>query len=117
MLWTKSGYSSSVIFSLLAKSSALSNGILCAPSQPDRVWRPQRGRRNSPDALEMHRANLYDVPDLLALENAVTAPASHASNIQQLGAIDHVIVCENTSVKQSRLEPGRAPRARARAPR
>lgn len=28
MLCTKSGYSSSVIFSLLAKSSALSNGIL-----------------------------------------------------------------------------------------
>jgi hypothetical protein len=44
----------------------------------------------------MHGANLDDVADLLALENAVAPAARHARHVQQLGAVDHVIVYKST---------------------
>lgn len=40
----------------------------------------------------MHGTNLHDVARLLALENTVPSSSSHASNVEQLRAIDHVIV-------------------------
>lgn len=47
-----------------------------------------------PDTLQVHRTDFDDVSCLFALENAVSATSSHASHIEQLCAVDHVIVCE-----------------------
>ena len=47
---------------------------------------------NSPDAFQMHRTNLYYMPSFLALENTVTTTPRHASNVQQLRAVNHVVV-------------------------
>ena len=47
---------------------------------------------DSPDAFQVHGSNLHHVSCLLALQDAITASASHAGNIQQLRAIDHVVV-------------------------
>ena len=40
----------------------------------------------------MHRTNLHNMPSFLALENTVTTTPRHASNIQQLRAVNHVVV-------------------------
>ena len=47
---------------------------------------------NSPDTLEVHRPNFHHMSDLLALENAISSPPSHARHVEQLGAIYHVVV-------------------------
>lgn len=49
-------------------------------------------QKYSPDALQVHRTDLDDIPSLLTLEDTVTTPTSHACDIEQLGAIDHVII-------------------------
>lgn len=46
----------------------------------------------NPDPLQMHWANLDNVLLLLALENTVTAASGHASNIEKLSAINHMII-------------------------
>ena len=48
--------------------------------------------QNSPDAFQMHRTNLHYMSSFLALENTVTTTPRHASNVQQLRAVDHVVV-------------------------
>lgn len=48
--------------------------------------------KNSPDALEVHGADLDDVSCLLALQDAVAAATGHASNIEEFGAVDHVVI-------------------------
>lgn len=53
----------------------------------------QRELEYSPDALQVHRPNLHHMSHLLALEDAISPAPSHARNIQELGAIDHVIIC------------------------
>jgi hypothetical protein len=40
----------------------------------------------------MHWANLDNVLLLLALENTVTAASGHASNIEKLSAINHMVI-------------------------
>lgn len=37
---------------------------------------------------------------LFALENSITSTTGHASYVEQLGTIDHVVVCEKESVKE-----------------
>lgn len=49
----------------------------------------------NPDTLEMHWANLDDVSRLFTLENTISSASGHASNIQEFGSIDEVVVCDN----------------------
>lgn len=97
MLWTKRGYRSSVIFSLLAKSNALSNGILFRWSVSLRRNREETCLRSlsqhSPNAFQVHGANLDDMPYFLTLENSISSASRHAGNIEQLSSIDHMVVC------------------------
>jgi hypothetical protein len=48
--------------------------------------------KGNPDTLQVHRTNLDNVACLLALENTITSTSRHAGNIEELGAVDHVIV-------------------------
>jgi hypothetical protein len=90
MLCTKSGYKISVIFSLFAKSKARLYGIL-STVRP-KTYAMSAAILNSPDALQMHRANLDDMAILLALQDTISSPARHSGHIQQLSTVDHSIV-------------------------
>lgn len=63
-------------------------------------------KENIPDTLKVHRANLDDVTNFLALQDAVSSATGHARNVQQLGAINHVVVC---SINISDPDPKRHP--------
>ena len=52
----------------------------------------QDGAAALPNALQVHRANFDDIACLFTLENSVASATSHTSNIQELGAIDHVVI-------------------------
>lgn len=52
----------------------------------------RRELRHLPDTLEVHWANLDHVASLLALQDAIAATTGHASDVEELRAIDHVIV-------------------------
>jgi len=58
----------------------------------------QRSVASSPNALEMHGAYFDHGASLLTLEDAVTSTAGHASHVQELGAVDHMIVWLNVSI-------------------
>ena len=45
-----------------------------------------------PDAFEVHGPDLDHMPHLLALQDAVATTSGHSRDIQQLGAVDHVII-------------------------
>lgn len=115
-MWcTKRGYNKSVIFSLFAKSNARSNGILGREEREKgqtMSWRREsfihylfnvsncllsqktmEAGFNIPYALEMHGPNLHNVAHFFALENTISSTTSHPGNVQELGAIDHVIIC------------------------
>lgn len=47
-----------------------------------------------PHAFQMHWPYLDHVTCFLALENAIAATSSHASNVQKFCPIDHMIVCQ-----------------------
>ena len=47
---------------------------------------------NSPDSLKMHWANLDNMSGLFRLENAISTPAGHPCNIQQLRSVDEVVI-------------------------
>ena len=47
----------------------------------------------NPDAFEVHWANLDNVSSLLTLQDTIPTATGHASDVQKLGAVDHVIVC------------------------
>ncbi|KAI3481787.1 hypothetical protein L1887_55634 [Cichorium endivia] len=49
-------------------------------------------RKRDPDTFEVHGADLDDDALLLVLEDAVTLAARHAAHVQELGAVDHVVV-------------------------
>lgn len=51
-----------------------------------------RGMENSPDALEVHGADFDDDALLFVLEDPVALPAGHAADVEQLCAVDHVVV-------------------------
>jgi hypothetical protein len=40
----------------------------------------------------VHGPNLDYVADLFTLENTIATTSGHASNIQQLGTVDHVVI-------------------------
>jgi hypothetical protein len=48
--------------------------------------------KDIPHSLQVHRANLHNMADLLALEDTVPTTSSHTSHVEQLGAVDHVVV-------------------------
>src|SRR5260370_35499407 len=58
-----------------------------------------QGLAYSPDALQMHWPNLHNMPHLFALENTISPASSHARNVQEFGAIDHVIICLRISAQ------------------
>lgn len=70
------------------------------------VGKIQSSLKGDPDTLEVHRANLHNMTDLLALENTVTASAGHASDVEELSAVDHGIVfpASNTDASCFNLE-------------
>jgi hypothetical protein len=49
-----------------------------------------------PNSLQMHWSNLDDVSGLFTLQNTISASACHTGNVEQLGAIDHVIIYEQS---------------------
>ena len=49
-------------------------------------------QENTPDTFEVHRADLDDMSGLLALQDTITAASRHARHIEQLSAIDHMVV-------------------------
>jgi hypothetical protein len=67
------------------------------PETTESVGTPRMGRTdeglNPPDTLQMHGTNLDHMPNLFALEDAVAPAAGHAGDIQQLGTVDHMVVC------------------------
>jgi hypothetical protein len=48
--------------------------------------------QNTPDALQVHRANLYNMANLLALQDTISTTSGHTSDVKKLGAVDHVII-------------------------
>lgn len=84
-----------MIFSLLANSRARSKGILKQDSVSPDAWKSSNSEI-VPDALQMHGPNLNDVSDLLTLQNTITATSRHSCDVQELCAVDHMIVCEYT---------------------
>jgi hypothetical protein len=51
-----------------------------------------------PDTFQVHRPDLYNMPGLLALQNPISSPSCHPSDIQQFGAVDEVVICPKISV-------------------
>lgn len=45
-----------------------------------------------PNALEVHGTNLDHVSDLFGFEDTVSSTSRHASNVQQLGTVDEMVV-------------------------
>ena len=50
----------------------------------------------------MHGANLDYMANLLALQDTVATATGHASNVEQLGTIDHVVICSLSVVSSWR---------------
>lgn len=50
----------------------------------------------------MHRANFHNMAKLFTFENSITSTTGHASYIEQLCTIDHVVVCERKRKSQSK---------------
>lgn len=56
-----------------------------------------------PDALEVHGTGLHNVSTSLALQQAIAPTSSHSSHVQQLRAIDHIIVLSSRNAVASCL--------------
>jgi hypothetical protein len=78
MLWTNKGYNNSVIFSLFAKSSARSKGILSKGQLRNMLHIPPP---YSPNSFQMHGPNFDDVSHFFTLEDAVPSASGHSCNI------------------------------------
>lgn len=61
-------------------------------NDPFPLSKRQRSLIRNPHALEMHGANFDHVSDFLRLENAIPPASSHSHHIEQLCAIDHVVI-------------------------
>lgn len=63
-----------------------------------------------PHAFEMHRSDFHYVLLLLTLEDSITAASCHTNHIQELSAIDHVVIFSsgNTSPLDINLKTKRA---------
>lgn len=55
-----------------------------------------------PDTLQVHGANFHDVANLLTLQDSIPSTTGHTGNVEQLGAVDHVVVCETISLIATR---------------
>lgn len=93
MLCTKRGYSLSNIFSLFAKSSARSKGILKTISS---CGEREVAKSYIPYALEMHGADFHNVAAFLAFEYSIATSTRHASHIQELRSVDHVVIFDKS---------------------
>lgn len=60
---------------------------------------------NVPNTFEVHGSDFNNVTNFLALENTITSPASHAGHIEQLRAVDHMVIWR-TGILTSELVPG-----------
>jgi len=58
----------------------------------------------NPDTFEVHGTNLDDMAGLFALQNTVSPTSRHTSYIQQLRAVDHVIVFSASDTHAVRLD-------------
>lgn len=87
------------MFSLLAKSSALSKGILQQFSSAAK----QKQHAALPDSFQMHGADLDNVPRLLALEKTISSSAGHACHVQKFCAVDHVIIWRGLGLRWLRI--------------
>lgn len=56
------------------------------------VGKIERAIKGNPYTFEVHGPNLDNMSSLLTLQDAISAASGHASNIEKLGAVDHVIV-------------------------
>jgi hypothetical protein len=45
-----------------------------------------------PDALQMHRPYLNDMPNLLTLQNTISTATGHTGDIQELCSVDHMVI-------------------------
>ena len=61
-------------------------------------------QENTPDTFEVHRADLDDMSGLLALQDTITAASRHARHIEQLSAVDHVVVFTTGDAHTLRLD-------------
>jgi hypothetical protein len=55
-------------------------------------WHVLRWQMYSPNTLQMHRPDLDNMPGLLALQNSIPASTGHSCYVEQLRAVDHVVV-------------------------
>lgn len=46
----------------------------------------------SPDSFQMHGPNLHHMSHFLTLQDTVSPAPSHSSNVEELGAVDHVVI-------------------------
>lgn len=62
------------------------------------LFSPRRkGRVDIPNALQVHGADLDNMANLFALQDAVSTATSHSSDIEQLGSINHVVIYSKSS--------------------
>jgi hypothetical protein len=47
----------------------------------------------NPNTLEMHRTNFDYVSHFLAFEDAISTSSGHSSDIEELCAVDHMVIC------------------------
>ena len=58
----------------------------------------ERRGRDIPNTFQMHRPNLNHLFLLLRLEDSVSATSSHADYIEELGAVDHMVVYSSIAI-------------------
>lgn len=52
----------------------------------------QGSLERNPHTFQVHRSDLDNMPNLLQLQDTVTATTRHLGHVQELGAVDHVVV-------------------------
>lgn len=60
-----------------------------------------------PDALQMHRPYLNDMPNLLTLQNTISTATGHTGDIQELCSVDHMVICRASISLPATLARGR----------
>jgi hypothetical protein len=65
---------------------------------------------NVPNTLQVHGSDLHHVTNFLALENTITSPSRHAGHIEQLRAVNHVIICSTGTLTSEPVPGSRAHR-------
>ena len=55
-------------------------------------YKNKKTGRDLPNTLQVHRTDFDDMTDLFAFQDTITTTTSHAGDIEQFGAVDHVVV-------------------------